>query len=542
MRALFHADPAPPRVGWLPVFLFCALIAAAYVRTAAITEDAFITFRVIDNALHGHGLVWNAGERVQPYTHPLWALLLLAASAVSGEIFHTALALSLALTLVAAALIARNAQGRLTALWALLALLFSESFIEYSSASLENALAHVLVAALAVTLHGVSRDDARGAWRAALCAGLLAVTRHDLVVLAAPAVLGCLFVTRGRDRWRVLLACALPLVAWSAFALVYYGSIWPNSAYAKLNNGLSLAESFAAARPYFADLIKYDAVTAVVIVAAIVRGLLQPRWQLRVLAAGLALYMAYLGVAGGDYMGGRLFSPPFVLAVTLLALSVRIDSRKLALALAVLTVGLGLQRGWIVWDVYPHAETRALSQHAWMYPFTGWLSPMRVAGITNLPWGAQGLLARNEKHAVVAKCAVGVFGFNAGPGVHIVDPLAITDSFLARLPSKKPAYPGHFERALPAGYFETAVSGRNEIADPALRALYTQMQLLAKAPLWDGDRLQAIWSMNTGGDRRLVAQARYDPNQTFAPGLDSVSHEPLSCMGRLDPLLTVRLK
>ena len=75
------------------------LLGWAYVRTAAVTEDAFITFRVIDNALHGHGLVWNVGERVQPYTHPLWALLLLAVSAVSGEIFHTSLGLSLALTL-----------------------------------------------------------------------------------------------------------------------------------------------------------------------------------------------------------------------------------------------------------------------------------------------------------------------------------------------------------------------------------------------------------------------------------------------------------
>ena len=71
MRALFHSDPADEpkqRVGFIFLMVLCGTVAWAFVRTAAVTEDAFITFRVIDNALHGYGLVWNAGERVQPYT------------------------------------------------------------------------------------------------------------------------------------------------------------------------------------------------------------------------------------------------------------------------------------------------------------------------------------------------------------------------------------------------------------------------------------------------------------------------------------------
>ena len=154
------------RVSGAWVLLACLLVGWAYVRTAAVTEDAFITFRVIDNALHGHGLVWNVGERVQPYTHPLWALLLLAVSAVSGEIFHTSLGLSLALTLATVALVVRHAKGRLIALWALLALLFSEAFIEYSSAALENALAHALVAAMVVAWRRFPLTD-RHVWRLA---------------------------------------------------------------------------------------------------------------------------------------------------------------------------------------------------------------------------------------------------------------------------------------------------------------------------------------------------------------------------------------
>ena len=545
MRALFHADPnehARTTVGMFWVLLFCAFAAWAYVRTAAVTEDAFITFRVIDNALNGYGLVWNVGERVQVFTHPLWALLLLSFSALSGNIFDTALALSLALTVICVALIARNSVGRWTALWAVLALLFSEAFVEYSSASLENALAHALVATLVVTWLRLPVELGRRIWVVALCAGLLVVTRHDFAVLVAPVVISLLIRTKGRHRWLTFLAAALPLVLWSAFSLVYYGSLWPNSAYAKLNNGMSIVESFNAAEPYFRDLIKYDAVTAVVISAATIRGLLQGSWRMRPLAFGLLLYVLYIGSAGGDYMGGRLFSAPFVLAVAMLALNIRLRWWWNAPAWIAVTLALGLHRGWIVKDVHPHAELRMMSQHAWMYPFTGWLAETRRADFSNMPWGELGLKARAERHEVVAKCAVGLFGFSAGPTVHIVDPLAIGDGFLSRLRSKKPSYPGHFERAFPDGYLETVTSGQNQLRDPALRILYEKIRLIETAPLLDSARLQAIWAMNTGEDKRLAALAVYDPNATFAPGLTKTSTDRLSCMGQLDPLLTIRLK
>lgn len=40
-------------------------------------DDTFITLRYVDNYLHGHGLVYNEGERVEGYTHFLWLLLLI---------------------------------------------------------------------------------------------------------------------------------------------------------------------------------------------------------------------------------------------------------------------------------------------------------------------------------------------------------------------------------------------------------------------------------------------------------------------------------
>ncbi|TFH26216.1 MAG: hypothetical protein E4H00_10905, partial [Myxococcales bacterium] len=39
-------------------------------------DDAFISFRYVDNWVRGHGLVFNPGERVMGYSNFLWVVLL----------------------------------------------------------------------------------------------------------------------------------------------------------------------------------------------------------------------------------------------------------------------------------------------------------------------------------------------------------------------------------------------------------------------------------------------------------------------------------
>ena len=75
------------------------------IRTAWICDDAYITFRTIDNFLHGFGLRWNVAERVQSFTHPLWLILLTPFIALTGEPYYTSLVVSILLTLATVALI-----------------------------------------------------------------------------------------------------------------------------------------------------------------------------------------------------------------------------------------------------------------------------------------------------------------------------------------------------------------------------------------------------------------------------------------------------
>ena len=69
--------------------LLTALFVVVVLRTAWIHDDAYITYRTVDNFVNGYGLRWNPAERVQTYTHPLWMFVVSAAYAVTHEMFFT---------------------------------------------------------------------------------------------------------------------------------------------------------------------------------------------------------------------------------------------------------------------------------------------------------------------------------------------------------------------------------------------------------------------------------------------------------------------
>lgn len=54
-----------------------------FLANSWVGDDAYITFRGVDNFIHGFGLRWNPVERVQAFTSPLWLLFLSPFYAVS---------------------------------------------------------------------------------------------------------------------------------------------------------------------------------------------------------------------------------------------------------------------------------------------------------------------------------------------------------------------------------------------------------------------------------------------------------------------------
>ena len=73
---------------WIVV---CSLFILYFIllRTAWLADDASFTVRTVLNWLNGAGPVFNVGERVQAYTHPLWFLVLSLFTFITNNVFFS---------------------------------------------------------------------------------------------------------------------------------------------------------------------------------------------------------------------------------------------------------------------------------------------------------------------------------------------------------------------------------------------------------------------------------------------------------------------
>jgi len=466
--------------------------AVLLVRTAWMCDDAFITLRTVDNFVQGYGLVWNVGERVQAYTHPLWMFLLSAFYAFTREPYFTTLAISMALSLATVALLLWVSRHSLfTLLLAGIILIGSKAFVEYSTSGLENPLAHLLLAVFFILCLRQPLNPSH-APSLGILAGLIMLNRLDHGLLVVPALL-VTALQLPRRRAFIMLAAASALVAsWLLFSLIYYGFPFPNTFYAKQTTGIPRIEYLERGVGYLVDTAVLDGVTLLGI--AFVTGLaLWRRRPLALLAAatGIVLYVLYVIWIGGDFMGGRMFSAPLAASLAVLASAkptghrhpIAILATLLALALAVLNRPYltspeplrGMFTGSIeqaflgrpaVGSLYGIADERQAYNQLWLLPIIqGQFRPEQH------PWASQGVFFRENKGYFFVRGPIGIFGYYAGQQVYVLDELALSDAFLARIgPLSIPDNwrIAHIPRSMPEGYMLTKFMGENKINDPEL--------------------------------------------------------------------------
>ena len=500
----------------LALVVLLGLFVVVLLRTAWICDDAYITLRVVDNAVHGFGLRWNVAERVQAYTHPLWMLLLLPLYAITRETFFTTLTLSLACSLATVAVLAfRVARSVRHAALAVLLLTLSRAFMDYSTSGLENPLTHLLLALFACQLLLRPEDD--GSFlRLALLAGLATLNRMDALLLLAPALAHRLLLFRGR--WllglRLLALGFAPFLAWEAFTIVYYGFPFPNTAYAKLNTGVPTADLARQGLIYLANSLAWDPLTLGVVVAGLLVVLVVRDRDSLALALGVLLSLVYVVRVGGDFMSGRFLAAPFLVMVILLSrarLTLSVPAfATVALLLALRTLAnphsnlmagadYGDDRHGQFMDGKGIADERAR-----YYGGMGLLRVRRGLSLPDYSWRTEGEQARLAGEAVVIREAVGLFGFFAGPRVHVLDVCALGEPLLARLPAEAGWRIGHFNRRIPPGLEETLRQGTIAIGDAGLAEYYMKLRRVTRGALFTRKRFAAIWDLNLGSARHLL--------------------------------------
>lgn len=491
---------------------------------AWLSDDAYITFRSVDNFVNGYGLTWNTAERVQAYTHPLWFFLLAAGNFLSGEIYFTSLSLSLLVSVGAIGLFGwRLASGVETAVFGITLLTLSHAFIDYTTSGLENPLTHLLlILFLIIYLH--QPIDARRLFLLSLLAALGMLNRMDTALLFLPPLAYAAWQTPS-DWWRrlrLLAAGATPFLLWSFFSLFYYGAIFPNTAYAKLNTGLiSQAELWQQGGIYFANSLAWDPVTLGAVGLAVLVVVYRRQWQDWPLLLGVLLYLLYVWRIGGDFMSGRFFAAPLLMAAALICYQTWAQPRRWLAATAVLLLLLIGGVLYLPWPVPIEGEWLRSDQGVADEKRNYWQSTGLFRGSPNLAmpdhgWVQDGLAARGEE--VVATGSVGFFGYFAGPNVFVIDVLGLADPLLARLPPGDPSWRiGHFGRYVPDGYPETAVSGINQIEDPNLARYYDNLLLVIRGPLWQPQRLRAIWHLNWGTYDQYLQRFALSGGSAFTP-------------------------
>lgn len=507
----------------LVVGVALALFTVVVMRTAWLTDDAFITFRTIDNLVNGHGLTWNVAERVQAYTHPLWMLLMSAAYAATGEIVVTAMTVSVVLSTLAAAVlglgISRTGCG---GLFAVGMLVFSRPFVDYSTSGLEAPLTHLL---LGLFLLAFFRPEqySRRLGTLSLLAGLLACNRMDTLLLVLPAIVWAWWGQRSwRSAGRVVLGF-LPLLAWLAFSLAYYGFPFPNTAYAKLATGIPAGDLAIQGLWYVVNLATHDPLTCVVLVVGLAAPVLGRNPRSAVVAAGVLLYCLYIIRIGGDFMSGRLFTPPMFVAIAVLVTdraSIQGHGarrwRSAAALATIILLGLATPRPTVLSGAdFGRDPTGYLDSHGigderrFYYQSTGLLLHFQGVEVPRHPWVDEGKSYRAlNRSMIVVRGSVGFLGFYAGPKVHIVDFLALTDPLLARLPAAfDPNWRiGHFVRNVPSDYLHAVTHGPGALSDPDLRLFVEALWTITRGPIWSRERWRTILDFNLGRYDHLVDQ------------------------------------
>lgn len=490
-----------------------------FVANSWVGDDSYISFRVLDNFIHGYGLTYNTPERVQAYTHPLWLLLHVPAYLVTGEIFYTTLALSF-LASAAALVVAFRALGATSGLLLLLMVLSSKAFVDYTSSGLENPLSYLLVAVFFTRfLRDVEGDRVAGfndvLWYTAV-ASLAFVNRMDSVLFLGPPLAWVVVGAFRRLGPRVLVACligGLPALAWLAFAIVYYGFALPNTYYAKVATGIPQSLVLRQGAAYVFNGLGYDPITLTAIALAAFLGLRSRAGGLAAVSIGLLLSVLYTVWVGGDHMAGRFFAVPFFCAALVLvwfarrravmvAMSLALAAYNLAAPLAPIKSGPGYQQGW-AWR-----ETNGVQDvRGYHHGFTNLLLYNPLHERPDHEWFRQGRSFARGGERVSVQGSIGFFGFEAGPDRFVVDPNALSDPLLARLPVSDQLYfafyVGHFSRDIPAGYLESCAEGRNLIVDPLLHGFYDRLMNVTRGPLFSWSRFRDIWQLNFGPYRKL---------------------------------------
>jgi len=506
------------------VFIF------VFLKNAWVSEDAYITFRSVEQLFEGNGLRWNIHERVQAFTHPLWFAILASLHLVVSDLYLASIMASFFFCGLALERLYRATGSVERWIVCVSLLLMSQSFFDFTTSGLEGPLSFALLGTfLALYFNSQREPNPRAIFWLSLVASGLLLTRHDhVVIISIPLV--AFFISAwshfGRRLIGPVLLGALPFLLWTGFSLLYYGSPIPNPAWAKLGSGVAPELLMIQGKSYLRASSEFDPVLPLVLIASLFAGLAglfakEERSEGRArffVALGLLAQVLYVVRIGGDFMVGRFLAPSFFVAVLLIGRSLPRPSIawKVSLA-ALLGVTLILPNSPLRTGLnYQNADfnrSGIVDERGLFFEYTSlwrWWNRDPEKPFPDHRWTHDAQTLSKRQQRVYKRANIGFFGYWIGTDKIVIDPLALTDPLLSRLPTTGFWRIGHFSRALPAGYIDTLRSGQPMIEDEEIRRLHARVRLATQADLFASGRLLAIYELNFGETSNSDAEVASD--------------------------------
>jgi arabinofuranosyltransferase len=432
------------------------------------SDDGFIYLRVVKMIEAGHGPVFNAGERVEAATGPLWLGVLLVGDLVTPIRLEwlavlTGIGLS-ALGLVLAIAGSKRILGVTGAELAFPAgaamLIAVPPMWTFASSGLETGLSFGwLGACLWVLARMARRARPRVAAWEAVFLGLGPLIRPDLGLFTVAFV--AVLLVADCDSWRArarIAAWALALpVLYQLFRMGYYGSLVPNPAVSKEASRAWWDAGWTylttSTNPYWLWFpVLVLAIGAYMPLVALLRREARHR-ELLVASAfvvSAVVHAVYIVRVGGDFMHARLFLPGlFAFAAPVAILPARRAFAASLLIVPWVFAGLFILRSNR--DLYNAFATKREN------PVTvedfGWGENGGLRRFYTGPgvyYGDQRLDAEpvEGRESEVASFGVGIVSYALGTDVYVLDLLGLGDAFTAHLELDERGVPAH-EKPLP---------------------------------------------------------------------------------------------
>jgi arabinofuranosyltransferase len=498
------------------IILFFVLYVELVLKTAWLGDDSFITFRTVDNFIHGFGLTWNVEERVQAYTNTLWMFAVSALYFITRNVFTSVMLLSAVFMFLAVYSLKKSSSGKISFAVVFFSLIMSKAFIDYSTSGLENPLTFCLLAVF-YRLYFEPKPQKHLTFLLSLTASLIFLNKPDAVLLVIFPLIYHIMLEKQKSLFPVLIG-AIPVAVWEIFSVIYYGFPLPNTFYVKLFTGVPSTDVFVQGLKYVLNSLCMDPLTLALALSGVFAGFYPGDAEFkkkRLFSIGIIVYILYVIKAGGDFMTGRFFTPAEFTGALLIA-SLNFDRLKnswmaafaAALFFGFLSPYYSASRAFTPQKYFYGKFSNVTDERQFYflddYGIKSVLSEIVKNGDTTLAFSGfalDGLRLKayaGGKRTVSSAVAVGMRGFFAGPSSYIIDNAALADAFLARVPFDGMRWrPGHVGRAKVEGYIESLTQGTNVIKDPKYSVLFDKINLVTKGELFTAQRWKTIWELNT---------------------------------------------